>query len=63
MDHHPLIEKATQSFQRDSLTQFMRVTRGKLKPERSDHSHALERTVLVRDPVTPDGLDFDDGLG
>jgi len=63
MDDRTLIEKTTQSFQRDSLTQFMRVARGKSKPERSDHSHALERTVWVRDPVTPDGLDVDDGLG
>jgi hypothetical protein len=63
MDDHTLIEQTTQSFQRDSLTQFMRVARGKLKPERPDRSHILERTVLVRDPLKPDGLDFDNGLG
>ncbi len=60
MDNRALVEKLTQFFNRDALTQFMRVSSGKFKPEKSDYSHYLERASFAKDLVKLGRIDFDD---
>jgi len=59
-DRIKLLEKLTQSFHRDDLTQFMRDSSGIFKPEKSDCSHYLERASFAKDLVKLGRIDFDD---
>jgi type I restriction-modification system DNA methylase subunit len=61
MDNRALLEKLSQSFHRNDLTQFMRAASGKFRPERADYSHLLMNASSIRGLQQLGRIDFDDG--
>jgi adenine-specific DNA-methyltransferase len=60
MDNRNLLEKLTNSFNRNDPTLFFQAG-GKFKPGKEDYGHFLERKSFVRDLVKLGKIDFEDG--
>jgi type I restriction-modification system DNA methylase subunit len=61
MDNRALLEKLSQSFNRNDLTQFMRTSSGKFRPEKQSYSHFLADANFITDLTQLGRIDFDDG--
>jgi len=61
MDNRTLLEKLAKSFNRDDLTQFMRASSGKFKPEKSDYSSHPANANFIKDFYGLGRIDFEDG--
>jgi type I restriction-modification system DNA methylase subunit len=61
MDNRTLLEKLAKSFNRDDLTQFMRASSGKFKPEKSDYSKHPANANFVKDFYGLGRIDFEEG--
>src|SRR3990172_1062259 len=61
MDNRKLLEKLTQSFNRDNLVQVLRDSSGKFKPDKTDYTHYLEKVAFVTDFFKLGKIDFEDG--
>jgi type I restriction-modification system DNA methylase subunit len=60
-DRIKFLEKLSKSFNRDDLTQFMRTSSGKFKPEKSDYSHHIANDNSLKDFYGLGRIDFEDG--
>jgi type I restriction-modification system DNA methylase subunit len=61
MDNRKLLEKLAKSFDRDELTQFMRASSGKFRPEKSDYNNHPANANFIKDFSGLGRIDFEDG--
>lgn len=61
MDNRPILEKLSNSFNRDNLVNFLRSSSGKFKPEKADYNHYLEKASFIKDFFKLGKIDFEDG--
>ncbi|HEX9385902.1 MAG TPA: hypothetical protein VF918_06245, partial [Anaerolineales bacterium] len=60
-DRIKFLEKLSKSFNRDDLTQFMRASSGKFRPEKIDYTHHSANANFIKDFYGLGRLDFEDG--
>ena len=60
-DRIKFLEKLAKSFNRDDLTQFMRASSGKFRPERTDYTYHSANANFIKDFYGLGRIDFEDG--